>query len=188
MKGLAAGFAGILALGLGACSSSGSGGSLGSLLAFGAEGTPPLALDAPIEVAECPAVTVAEGGSAMRTGDGANVRSQVSVAEVARECTGRADGTVVIKVGVQLRALLGPGAGAGRFDTPVTITVKRGDQVLASRTRRVAIAIPPGQAETTAVIVEDGLVVPPGTGEYDIEIALRAGPAAAPTRRRAARG
>jgi hypothetical protein len=172
-----------LALALAGCGSTAGGsgpGPLGNLLAFGAEGPPPVAAEAPIDVLDCPPVTVAEGAAAARGGAG----GQVSISDLARECTGRRDGTVLVKVGVQLRALLGPGGASGRFDTPVSIVVRRGDQVLSSRTRRVAITIPAGQAESTTSIVEDGLVVPPGTGEFEVEVALRAGAAAAPARRR----
>lgn len=172
-----------LAFGLAACGSTGGApgpGPFGNLLAFGAEGPPPIAAAAPIEVLDCPPVTVAEGAAAARGGAG----GQVSISDVARECVGRADGTVVVKVGVQLRALLGPGGTGGRFDTPLSIVIRRGEQVLASRSRRVALAIPAGQAEASASIVEDGIAVPPGTGEFEIEIALRAGAASAPARRR----
>lgn len=194
-SGLAA--AAILGSLVAGCSSTGSGESGGNVfsnfLFYGGATVPPVAPTQSIEVADCPPVTVADGGAAIRavagSADASAVRSQLSIAEVARECTGRPDGAVIVKVGVQVRALLGPGGRAARFDTPVSIVLKRGDQVLASRSRRVAIAVPPGQPDQTAVVVEDNLVVPPGTGEFDIEVALGSGPRApAASRSRRGRG
>lgn len=179
---------------LGACTSTGSGetNTLQNLLMYGGTTAPPIAPTASIEVADCPPVTVAEGGAAIRavTGSGVEgVRSQVSIANVARECSGRPDGSVVVKVGVQGRALLGPGGGNGRFDTPVTIVLKHGDQVVARRVARGGVTIPPGRYEESFVVVEDGLVVPAGTGEFDIEVSLGSGGGAArPARTRRARG
>lgn len=177
---------------LAGCTSTGSGGGGGNaftnIFTYGGTTVPPEAPVPAIEVADCPAVTVSEGGAAIRAVAGAAVRSQLSIAEVARECTGRPDGAVVVKVGVQVRGLVGVGGGGARFDTPVNIVLKRGDQVLASRSRRVNVAVPAGQADQTAVVVEDNLVVPPGTGEFDIEVGL-GGTGRAPARsRRAARG
>ena len=176
-----------LALALGGCSSTSSGDGAGSTLSnfllYGGATVPPAAPPESIEVRDCPAVTVSDGGAALRTvaggGEGAAVRSQISITEVARECTGRPDGGVSVKVGVQVRALIGPGGGSGRFDAPVNIVLKRGDQVVASRARRVSIAVPPGQFEQSAIVVEDNLVAPPGMGEFDIEVGLGTGTRAA---------
>jgi hypothetical protein len=184
-----------LALGLGGCSSTGSGSGEGTgstlknFLLYGGATVPPAAPPEIIEVRDCPAVTVSDGGAALRTvagsGDAASVRSQLSITEVARECSGRPDGAVIVKVGVQVRALIGPGGGSGRFDAPVNIVLKRGDQILASRARRVAITVAPGQFEQSAIVVEDNLVAPPGPGEFDIEVGLGAGPRAPRAERRA---
>lgn len=185
-----AGLASVLAVG--ACTSTGETNTFQNLLMYGGTTAPPFAPTATIEVADCPPVTVSEGGAAIRAvaGSGSDgVRSQVSIANVARECSGRPDGSVVVKVGVQGRALLGPGGGNGRFDTPVTIVLKHGDQVLVRRVARGGVTIPPGRYEESFVVVEDGLVVPPGTGEFDIEVSLGLGGGAArPARTRRARG
>lgn len=178
------------------CGSSGSasgegGNTFSNLLLYGGTTVPPVAPTPPVEAADCPPVTVTEGGAAIRSvaggaADAASVRSQLSITEVARECIERPDGATVVKVGVQVRALLGPGGTAAKFDHPVSITIRRGEQVIASQSRRVSIAVSSGQYEQSAVVVVDGLVVPPGAGEYDIEVGLGAGGgrAAAPARRR----
>lgn len=182
---------------LAACSSTGSGDEGGNAVknffVYGGTTVPAAAPTPVIEVADCPPVTVTEGGAALRTvaggAEAAAVRSQLSIAEVARECVGRPDGAVIVKVGVQVRALLGAGGSNARFDTPVSIVLKRGDQVVASRSPRVSLAIPPGQVEQSAVVVESNMVVPPGAGEFDIEVGLGgAGAPKAERRRKRARG
>lgn len=187
--------AGVGSLLLAACSSTGSGGEGGNafvnIFKYGGTTVPPVAPTPIIEVADCPPVAVTEGGAALRTvaggGEGAAVRSQLSISEVARECVGRPDGSMVVKVGVQVRALVGAGGGSARFDTPVSFVVKRGEQVFASRSRRVSVAVPPGQLEQTAIVVEDNIVVPPGVGEVDIEVGLGAAGSGRKAGRRAGR-
>ncbi len=180
----------VIPLALGACSSTssgsgeGAGSTLQNFLLYGGATVPPAQSVPALEVADCPPVTVAEGGAAIRAGaEGAAVRNQISIANVARECTAREDGAILVKVGVQVRALLGPGGSGGRFDTPVNFVLKRGDQVIVSRSRRAGIAIPAGQYEQSGIVVEEGMLVPPGTGEFDIEVSLGAR-AAAPRSRR----
>ena len=187
----------LLPLALGACNSTQSsqsgdtGSTLKNFLLYGGATVPPVQVVPPGEVVDCPSVTVSEGGAAIRAVAGgtetAAVRSQVSIANVARECIEGQNGSVVVKVGVQVRALLGPGGSGGRYDTPVNIVLKRGDQVIVSRSRRAGITIPAGQYEQSAVIVEEGMIVPPGSGEFDIEVSLGGagrGPAARSRRNR----
>lgn len=163
---------------------SGGGGSmastLGNMMRYGSTTEPPVArAAADVEAVECPAVSVADGGAALRRGT-----SQISIANVARECIERAGGAVAVKVGVEGRALLGTGGGAGRFDVPVTFLLKRGDRVLASRVRRIAVTIPANDTQASFVAIESDMIVPPGTGEYEIEVGLGGQAAAASPRRR----
>ncbi len=191
--------AALAALTLGACSSSGSGDGgnmLSNMFFYGGTTVPPLAPASSIEVPDCPPVDVSESGAALRTVAGKpdsaeSIRSQISVANVARECNGRPDGSIVVKVGVEGRALAGPGGSVSRSEVPVYFVLKRGDRILASRTRRVAISLEPGGLRGSFIVVEDGLTVPPGIGgEFEIEVGLGTGPGvsgvlAAPRRRRA---
>lgn len=186
-------FAALSCVALAGCASSGDGeggSTFGNLLTYGATTPPAPMRQGDVEARDCPAVIVAEGRSAIRSGgEGGSVRSQVSIANLARECIERPDGTVVVKVGIEGRALLGPGGSTARFDVPVSIALKRGEQVLTSRTRRASVAIPPGQLQGSFVVVEGDLVVPAGTGEFDIEVGLGSGGAApSPGRRRRAGG
>ena len=149
-----------------------SGSFLGKLFNFGGS-TAPSALPPQIDEVECPPVGVIDGGSAIRVGSGNAVRSQISIARLARECVGRPDGSIMVKVGVEGRVLLGAGGGAGgRYDAPVRFVVKRGDKVFATKVKRVAGAIPAGDTQASFTVVEDGLVVPPGVGEYEIDVGL----------------
>jgi hypothetical protein len=178
--------AGLAAFGVGSPAFASSSNFLKNLFYGGAP--PPSAPDAPPEV-DCPAVTIAEGGAALRsytggrTGSPEALRNQLSIINVARECVGRRDGSIVVKVGVEGQALIGPAGSSGQFDTPVRIVLKRGDRVLANRARRATVAVPPGQMHGSFVVVEEGIVVPPNTGDFDIEVALGgSGPVERPAR------
>ena len=167
-----------LALGIEPASAQGIGDTLRNLLRYGSTTEPPAAPQAAIEMTDCPRVDVAEGGAALqtyaggRTGSPEALRSQLTIANVARECIGQPDGSIMVKVGVEGRALIGPAGSAGRFDAPVRVVVKRGDQVFANRIRRIAVSVPPGETQAAFVTVEEGIVVPPGTGDFDIEVGL----------------
>jgi hypothetical protein len=136
------------------------------------------ATQAPAQAAEtrdvyCPIIQVMDGGSVIRSGDAGSVRSQIALGDVARECVGQPDGTTLVRVGVEARALLGAGGSAGRYDVPVQIVVKDGSTVFANRSRRVAAAIPAGQTQTTVSIVEEGIVVPAASANnFEIEVGL----------------
>lgn len=149
-----------------------------NLLRFGGTTVPPSA-PPNVDAAYCPPVDVADGGAAMqsfggaRTGDQAALRSQISLGQLARECTPLGDGSVAVKVGVEGRALLGPGGSAGRFEAPVRIVVKNGETVVATRARRVSISIPSGANQGTFAFVEEGITVPARFArDYEIEVGL----------------
>jgi hypothetical protein len=143
----------------------------GAVVARNAAGVVPVAP----EDAYCPRVAVLEGGGAIQTSGG---RSQVSLGQIARECLGQSDGSTLVKVGVQGRAILGPGGGAGRYDVPVRVVVKQGDRIIASRVQRAAVQIPPGDTQASFVIVEDRIVVPPSAAQdFEIEVGLGGAPA-----------
>jgi hypothetical protein len=175
-----------------ACSSTSSDESAGrriiDFLYYGGTTVPPsgpgLAAAVP-----CPAVTVAPGGAVINSYSGGaaggpeTLRSQLSITNVARECNPRPDGSIAVKVGVEGRALIGVAGAAGRFDAPLRFAVKRGEQVLASATRRATVALAAGETQGSFAVVEQGLVVPAGTEDFDIEVGL-GGSAERPARRR----
>lgn len=170
--------AGLLSLAFaGPAAAQGVGDALRNLMRYGSLTEPPAAPPTAVEMADCPRVDVVEGGAALQSFAGGRpspdaLRSQLTISNVARECIRQPDGSVVVKVGVEGRALIGPAGSAGRFDAPLRIVVKRGDQVFANRLRRVPITVPQGEAHASFVTVEEGIVVPPGTGDFDIEVGL----------------
>ena len=165
--------------GLAACNSASSGGNVvRNLLLYGGTTVPPAAA-ADIDDIRCPPVGVIDDSAALQTyaggrvGDPAALRTQVSIGQLARECVGRPDGSIVLKVGVEGRALIGPAGSPGRLEAPVRIVVKPNDTVLANRFRRVPVAIPAGDTQTSFVVVEGDIVLPPGTGsDFEIEVGL----------------
>jgi hypothetical protein len=165
---------------LAGCATSGEGGTgLGEMLLTGGFSAAPAQVQTPDDEVYCPPVTVADGGSAIqaystgRAGDASALRSQVAIGQLARECHGQPDGSTVVKVGVEARALLGLGGSPGRYDVPVQVVVKDGSNVIANRTRRATAVIPAGGTQTSVTVVEDGIVVPPASANsFEIEVAL----------------
>jgi hypothetical protein len=182
--------AGLLAL-TGCGSTSGGGSSFADMLLTGGLAPPPAQQGASADT-YCPAVGVADGGAAIQAYAGGQVgraeslRSQVTLGQLARECTLQPDGSVLVKVGVEGLALQGAGGAAGRFDVPVHVVVKSGSTVLANRVRRATVAIPTGDTQGSFAIVEDGIVVPRSAAQdFEIEVGLGgAGSAEKPRRRR----
>jgi len=160
-----------------------------NIFKYGGTSVPP-SQPAPLEEAYCPTVDVPDGGAALRnppgaTGTAASLRSQTTLGRLARECTRLQDGAIRVKVGIEGHVLLGPAGAPGRFDAPLTITLKSSGKVLVSRSRRVPVTVPPGAAQGLFSVVEDDLVVPvAATGNYDIEVRLGGTPHQAPARRK----
>jgi hypothetical protein len=122
-------------------------------------------------------VEVINGAAAVRVyagaaGDSGALRHQISIADMASECTLTPAGNIVARVGVAGRALLGPAGAAGTFTAPVTLLVKRGEAVVARRVRPVSVAIPPTGQQAAFSFVEEGIAVPPGSGDLSIEAGI----------------
>lgn len=169
-SGLVAVLAGLTALG--GCAN-GLSGLYGSA-ATEAE-TPQLASGAPVPAAptkvnmdpdaECPQINVPSGMSSFAAYAGApgpsTVRYQVSVAQFARQCVLNADNTVTIRVGIEGLAVLGEKGSPGTFQAPLRIWVRdRETTVIASKSNRLSVTIPPGETQGNFKIVEESLIVP----------------------------
>lgn len=192
--------ASLLCLGLAGCGSSGSSSSgepsglqkTMNVLMFQSTTPPPadqLPKDDDLEADfVCPQVIIADGGAAMRSQggpDSSSLRHQISILNVARECTPTGPGGGFrLKVGVEGRVLLGPAGGAGSYSATLNTQVMRGTTVVARRAARVGGTIPGGQGGTDFTHVEDGIVVPPGRGDVEIIVGLGQGGAATPARAR----
>ncbi|MBD8908872.1 hypothetical protein [Methylorubrum zatmanii] len=161
------------------------GGFFKNMFGGGEGGTPSIAAPQAHDPdnAYCPPVFVSDGGAAVQAfagaaGDKTRLRHQIVFGRLSRECKARADGSVAVRVGVELRALLGPSGAPGRFEVPVTIAVKYNEQPVMARTHRVAVAVPAGAAQGEATLIENDLSVPADkTVGYDIEVSLGAGAA-----------
>lgn len=185
-----------LCLGLAGCGSSGSSSgqpsamqTFGNVVMFQSTTPPPadqLPKDEEDERLICPEVIIADGGAAVRAQSGqdsGSLRHQISILNVARECTPTGNGGFRLKVGVEGRVLLGPAGGPGNYGATLTTLVTRGTTQLARRTARVGGTVGAGQGGTDFSHVEDGIVVPAGRGDVEIIVALGGG-SATPARSR----
>jgi hypothetical protein len=75
----------------------------------------------------CPEVSVADGGAALRVGgpENASVRYQFNIGDTARQCDPAGPGQAGVKIGVAGEVVMGPAGAAGTFSAPVKITVTR---------------------------------------------------------------
>jgi hypothetical protein len=166
----------------------GGGSALANLFRFGTTEPPPPLPENQDEL-PCPFVSIVPGGAAVRLGGqtSESVRSQITITDVARECVTQPGATALtMRVGAEGRVLIGPAGGAGGQFATLRIEVRRGDQVIASRTARVGGAVPSGQASTGWVHVEQGLTIPANLllarGDTDVFVTLN--PGAEPRARR----
>lgn len=156
---------------LSGCAGSGEMG-LGEMILTGGATQAPVQVQAAEDV-YCPPVEIFDGGAAIRTGGAETMRSQIAISNLARECRGQPDGSTLVKVGVEARALLSTGGSAGRHNVPVQIVVKDGSTVIANRSRSAVAVIPAGGSQATVTIVEDGIVIPPNlVNTFEIEVGL----------------
>lgn len=183
----------LLCLGLAGCGSgSSSGGNTALNVIMFQSTTPPPADQLPKDDDQdrqlvCPEVIVSEGGAAIRAQSGqdsSGLRYQISITNVARECTATGNGTFRLKVGVEGRVLLGPAGGPGSYGATLTTTVTRANNVIGKRSARVGATIPSGQGGADFTHVEEGIMVPAGSGDVEIFVGLGGGGPAAPARRR----
>jgi hypothetical protein len=111
----------------------------------------------------CPDVTVADGGAALRLGgpDNASVRYQFSLGDTARQCDPAGAGQAAIKIGVSGQVVMGPAGSAGTFSAPIKITVTQvgTDKPVFSQTYR-AEATTDGVRAGQFRIVTDPISVP----------------------------
>jgi hypothetical protein len=184
----------LVCLGLAGCgssSSSSSGGNTALNVFMFQSTTPPPADQLPQDDQEdpqvCPEVIISDGGAAIRAQSGQDsggLRYQVSITNVARECTATGNGSFRLKVGVEGRVLLGPAGSPGSYGATLTTTVTRGTSVLGKRSARVGGTIPSGQSGIDFTHVEEGIMVPAGKGDVEIFVGLGGGGPAAPARKR----
>jgi len=121
-----------------------------------------------IDADDCPSVEIRNGaGTYTMAGkppeaSATDVRYQLSFTELARQC--RVIGTdLVMKVGVQGRIIVGPLGGPGPVDIPLRYAVVREGaeaRTIATKFKRVAADVPPGQSNVVFSDVEESLSFP----------------------------
>lgn len=155
-----------LALTMVACTTDDGSNTASNLFFFNKTEAPEVAQGA-TEAIYCPRVNVFEGGAHMPVGGG----GQATIADLARECHVREDGSVLVKVGVSGRVVSG-GTG-GRYSVPVQFRIKAGDTIVNQRAL-TATAAPSAETPTaTFAVVQEGLVVPAAyIQSFGIEVGL----------------
>ena len=147
-----------------------------------------MAPEAPVnEDFTCPPITISDGGAAMRQGatSGDSVRLQLSMGQIARECTDIGmDGSFTLKVGVEGRALLGPSGRPGSYNVPVRISVNSDEKPFLTRALRTSVTIPGGADQAQFVLIEPGIRVPGGRTDLEIQVGFGGGAAEPRARRR----
>ena len=111
----------------------------------------------------CPEVTVADGGAALRVGgpENASVRYQFNIGDTARQCDPAGPGQAALKIGVAGEVVMGPAGAAGTFNAPLKITVTRAndDTPVFSQTYQVE-ATTNGVAAGSFRVVTDPINLP----------------------------
>jgi hypothetical protein len=115
--------------------------------------------------ADCPAVDIRVGASTLAVAakteqaTANDVRYQLSFNQIARQCV-VSGGTMMIKVGVQGRAVLGPAGSAGPVSVPLRYAVvKEGiePKTIVTKFKRLAMAIAPGETNVGFKDIDEGL-------------------------------
>lgn len=75
----------------------------------------------------CPEVSIADSGAALRVGgpDNPSVRYQFNIGDTARQCDPAGPGQAALKVGVAGHVVIGPAGAAGTFSAPLKVAVTR---------------------------------------------------------------
>jgi hypothetical protein len=117
----------------------------------------------------CPPIEIRRGASTLTIGpDGdqksaMSVKYQVSFTRLARECA-VADGNMVMRVGVEGRAVVGPLGGPGHVDVPMRFAVVQevpgGMRAIATKFILIPVDLQPGQGNVPFTRIEDGLTFP----------------------------
>lgn len=122
---------------------------------------------------DCPKIFVDPGAAELRAPAGAdavNVRYQISIGQIARDCSIEG-GKIAIRLGVDGSVALGPAGQAGAYYGSLRVALRRleNDQVLASKTYRVGGSVSSGGARADYHITPDPLMTPDvSTRDYEI--------------------
>lgn len=117
----------------------------------------------------CPPVEVREGATTLTVGPESGETSPMTVkyqgtfTRTARECAQSGD-SMVMKVGIQGRIVVGPAGGPGQVGVPIRIAVVQdtpgGSRPIFTKLIRMAVTIGQGQGSATFAHVEEALTFP----------------------------
>lgn len=181
--GLGACLAGTALLsGCGGSALSDGGSAVANLLAFNTTNVSAAPPPAPVdEKLQCPPVEVLDGTASSRVYAGAeqtnsSVKYQFSMGDVARECSHVGD-QLVLKVGVEGRALVGPVGAPGSYAAPVRIAVRRekDEKPIATKLYKIPVTIPSGEGGAGFSLVADPISVPFTTAHADDDYTIVVG-------------
>jgi len=117
--------------------------------------------------ADCPNVDIRDGAGVLTINSKpaeapAGVRYQLNFTDVARQCT-VVGPSLVMKVGVQGRIIVGAAGGPGPVSIPLRYAVVREGadvRTLATKFKRIEVEVPPGQSNLAFSDVEESLSFP----------------------------
>ena len=140
---------------------------------------------APGVTADCPVIVTQDGAQMLRFpagAEGAAVHHQISIKEIARECIVEGD-HVIIRVGVEGDAMLGPAGPAGSYGGTIRVALLRtnDDTVITSKNYRVDAPIPAGAARADFRLLADPIPAPPSAKpqeDYEIVVGFTEGSSA----------
>ncbi|MEK8094209.1 hypothetical protein WOC76_16980 [Methylocystis sp. IM3] len=138
----------------------------------------------PGATADCPVIVAEDGAQMLRTPPGveaASVHHQVSIKDIARECVVNGD-QIVIRVGVEGDAMLGPAGAPGAYGGTIRVALRRtkDDSIVSTKNYRVNASIPAGGARADFRLLADPLTVPANgkaQEEYEILVGFTGGAA-----------
>lgn len=123
-------------LALGACSTSGGGGTSvapAPVRAASSEGTVP---------DYCPQVSLREGTAILRKGEGGNLQYIASISGTTRSCRVR-DGQLYMEVGIAGRVVPGPAARSGEIQLPIRVAILDANQLVYSQLGQQPVGVTP---------------------------------------------
>jgi hypothetical protein len=126
---------------------------------------------------QCPDVKIRQGAATLTSSANSaeptatNLRYQVSIGTMARECKMLPGNMVSVKVGMQGRVILGPEGSPGVVAVPIRFAVVQetiDTKVIATKLDRIEVTVPPNDANVLFTHVAEGLDFPmPKGGDID---------------------
>lgn len=117
---------------------------------------------------DCPSIDIRAGAGTYTASENdaeasaTGVRYQANLTQLARQCT-VVGGNMTIKIAVQGRIILGPAGGSGPAELPLRYAVVQEGvtpRTIATKFKRVAADLPPGQPNVAFSDVDDSLSIP----------------------------